>query len=754
MSRYSIIWFLFASLCHVVFASNSCITRVNCQQCIADPSECAWCAMNDFNGTRCQPAQKVGWCPEQLQNPINERKVTEEQDFSSVTGNVIQIKPQQYKMKLRPGVSQDFQFSFQGAEDYPVDLYFLIDASSTMEDIKSATAYQSANIYKTFKNITKNVHLGFGTFVEKQLSPFSFLDQKTYSFHHKLTLMDNFTRFQDELLNTPNSANRDNPEGGLDALAQVMVCKEIIKWRNESRKIVVFMTDDPYHAAGDGKSAGVVQPYDGKCYTENNTYIKEQVMDYPSVGMINKLADENNIIVFFFVFHEQHATYFRLSEVISGSRISTFTKKGAQDDSIVTTLKEIYEEISKKIVLKVKTKANNLKITFNPECTSDTSGSECDVEIGHEKQLTGLVTLLKYDGQNNINVDIVIESIGEKLSLDIEVIKNCECEKHVTEKSDYCSFEKRSCGLCECGAKRYGERCACLKSDDVTINNSTCIPPDGNEICNDRGTCKCGTCRCRAGFEGKFCECNSQSCERDSKGVLCGGHGECFCGQCACEGRWVGKACDCNDEPSRCVRDGKVCNNRGYCLCGGCKCQKIAKWDSRNVQDAFCKVLPCPDCHNSQCRALESCATCIRRNDDCLGCHDHLLTRVVQTLPKEYYNSSAWHICESIKAATGCYTSFAYRYIDENYTLELVAQQDMDCAKNYYLFGGLCLLLLLLLGLGTLVTWKLMTNYRDRMEYLDFAEKNKNSEQTFNPLYTAPTTTFDNPGFRKRSLRQ
>ena len=66
---------------------------------------------------------------------------------------------------------KSFNFSFQGAKNYPVDLYFLLDASKTMNNIKENTANQSENIYLAMKEMTTNVHLGFGTFIDKGMLP-------------------------------------------------------------------------------------------------------------------------------------------------------------------------------------------------------------------------------------------------------------------------------------------------------------------------------------------------------------------------------------------------------------------------------------------------------------------------------------------------------------------------------------------------------------------------------------------------------
>lgn len=159
-----------------------------------------------------------------------------------------------------------------------------------------------------------------------------------------MKLADDFNKFKDVVSKTPSGLNRDTQEGGLDALAQVLTCKNVIGWRNESRKIVVFLTEGPYHTAGDGKTAGLSKPYDGKCYTENGTYTKELEMDYPSVGMINKLATESDITVIFVVESHVYNVYYGLNKAISGSRLTKFNRigKGTDDEMIVNILKDIY----------------------------------------------------------------------------------------------------------------------------------------------------------------------------------------------------------------------------------------------------------------------------------------------------------------------------------------------------------------------------------------------------------------------------
>ena len=70
-----------------------------------------------------------------------------------------------------------------------------------------------------------------------------------------------------------STGNIDNPEGGFDALLQVMVCEEDIGWRDQSRKVIIYTTDQSFHIAMDGKLGGIVTPNDGKCHLNPSGYI-------------------------------------------------------------------------------------------------------------------------------------------------------------------------------------------------------------------------------------------------------------------------------------------------------------------------------------------------------------------------------------------------------------------------------------------------------------------------------------------------
>jgi len=50
--------------------------------------------------------------------------------------SAVQIRPQRVSLKLRPGQPFDVNMQYAQAEDYPVDLYYLMDLSKSMEDDK------------------------------------------------------------------------------------------------------------------------------------------------------------------------------------------------------------------------------------------------------------------------------------------------------------------------------------------------------------------------------------------------------------------------------------------------------------------------------------------------------------------------------------------------------------------------------------------------------------------------------------------
>ena len=66
----------------------------------------------------------------------------------------------------------NMKVTFRQAEDYPVDLYYLMDLSKSMEDDKDSLSALGATLAHEMSRITKNFRLGFGSFVDKVVMPY------------------------------------------------------------------------------------------------------------------------------------------------------------------------------------------------------------------------------------------------------------------------------------------------------------------------------------------------------------------------------------------------------------------------------------------------------------------------------------------------------------------------------------------------------------------------------------------------------
>lgn len=141
------------------------------------------------------------------------------------------------------------------------------------------------------------------------------------------------------ILDSESGANFDDPEAGLDALMQAMVCKERLAWRSEARKIIVLCTDSTYHSAGDGKIVGAAKLNDMQCHLDDNdVYYLALEQDYPTVNQINKVALQENTVVIFNTLNRVKVDYTALAKRIHGARYVELKN----DSDIVKTITQEY----------------------------------------------------------------------------------------------------------------------------------------------------------------------------------------------------------------------------------------------------------------------------------------------------------------------------------------------------------------------------------------------------------------------------
>ncbi|KAG9355185.1 hypothetical protein JZ751_000023 [Albula glossodonta] len=719
--------------------------------------------------------------------PVTNRKEGEKLDIKDIT----QIQPQKLTLDLRSGEAQTFTLKFKRAEDYPIDLYYLMDLSYSMKDDLENVKNLGTDLMKEMRKITSDFRIGFGSFVEKTVMPYISTtpakllnpcqgDQNCtspFSYKNVLKLTGDGQKFNTLVGQQQISGNLDSPEGGFDAIMQVAVCGEHIGWRNVTR-LLVFSTDAGFHFAGDGKLGGIVLPNDGKCHLENGMYTMSHYYvrtlisllsiytvirrnDYPSIAhLVQKLSD-NNIQTIFAVTNDFQAVYKELKNLIPKSAVGTLS---ANSSNVINLIIDAYNSLSSEVILENSKLPEGVSMTYQSHCKNGKigegeNGRKCsNISIGDEVSFQVSVKATKCPSRGKSEtVKIKPQGFTEEVELVLNFICECDCHAKGQPNSELCNngngtFE---CGACRCNEGRIGRECECsteeVNSDDLDAN---CRRDNGTEICSNNGDCICGACECRKRdnpeerYSGKFCECDNFNCDR-SNNKLCAGHGRCECRVCVCDANYTGSACDCSLDTTTCLASNKqICNGRGTCECGTCKCT------DPKFQGPTCEI--CPTCP-SVCTQHKDCVQCLtfgtgEKKDTCKQeCSDFKLIKVsdhdklpqpVQTLPLVH--------CKE-RDANDCWFYFTYSINNntekEVHVVEKLAATLHACAELrraaqlQALKTTVCptgpdiipivagvVAGIVLIGLALLLIWKLLMIIHDRREFAKFEKEKMNAK--------------------------
>ncbi|KAI1901375.1 hypothetical protein AGOR_G00033750 [Albula goreensis] len=761
----------------------------SCGECIQVGEKCGWCTDPVFlkegepTSARCDEVdslKKKGCTAAFIEDPrgnltinkdtpVTNRKEGKKLDIKDIT----QIQPQKLTLDLRSGEAQTFTLKFKRAEDYPIDLYYLMDLSYSMKDDLENVKNLGTDLMKEMRKITSDFKIGFGSFVEKTVMPYISTtpakllnpcqgDQNCtspFSYKNVLKLTGDGQKFNTLVGQQQISGNLDSPEGGFDAIMQVAVCGEHIGWRNVTR-LLVFSTDAGFHFAGDGKLGGIVLPNDGKCHLENGMYTMSHYYDYPSIAhLVQKLSD-NNIQTIFAVTNDFQAVYKELKNLIPKSAVGTLS---ANSSNVINLIIDAYNSLSSEVILENSKLPEGVSMTYQSHCKNGKigkgeNGRKCsNISIGDEVSFQVSVKATKCPSRGKSEtVKIKPQGFTEEVELVLNFICECDCHSKGQPNSELCNngngtFE---CGACRCNEGRIGRECECsteeVNSDDMDAN---CRRDNGTEICSNNGDCICGACECKKRdnpeerHSGKFCECDNFNCDR-SNNKLCAGHGRCECRVCICDANYTGSACDCSLDTTTCLASNKqICNGRGTCECGTCKCT------DPKFQGPTCEI--CPTCP-SVCTQHKDCVQCLtfgtgEKKDTCKQeCSDFKLIKVsdqdklpqpVQTLPLVH--------CKE-RDANDCWFYFTYS-INNNTEKEVHVVEKLECPTGPDIIPIVVGVVagIVLIGLALLLIWKLLMIIHDRREFAKFEKEKMNAKWDTgeNPIYKSAVTTVVNPKY-------
>ncbi|KAL5496310.1 hypothetical protein EMCRGX_G012566 [Ephydatia muelleri] len=283
----------------------------------------------------------------------------------------------------------------------PLDLYILMDLSDSMAAPLSTVKSISQLIVSSF---TTNVRIGFGAFNDKPIYPYSpqtpagclpgrdapdcsdrRAGTRQYSFLHLVNFTSSFS--------VPNvfvTTNLDLPESSFDALVQVLACEQELGWRNRSvdgterglQRVVLLITDNQPHLAGDGRLASIYQPNDGKCHVRpyNSSvgyldtapgiliYNEDSLLyDYPSVGLVASLLKKYDVIPIFGIVPITSSTllinntflssYQALQDLMTSVGTKAFARPISSSASdVLDVIKTVYQEVIQNIAITLPTR--------------------------------------------------------------------------------------------------------------------------------------------------------------------------------------------------------------------------------------------------------------------------------------------------------------------------------------------------------------------------------------------------------------
>ncbi|CAK8692098.1 integrin beta-1-like [Clavelina lepadiformis] len=823
-----------------VGVSEICINaQRDCRTCIMAHPDCTWCSDNQTTtGThrrRCRTTSEnqIACLSLSIQNPSNEVTLTEDNDFSVISQidinvanlSVTQLKPQSIDLKLRPGRIEKVNITFRRVIDYPLDLYYVMDLSNSMSDDLETLQQLGSSLVEDIRNVTQNVRLGFGSFVDKVLMPFAstipeHLQDPCYEiqgttcapvfgFRHQLSITSNGDAFRDAVEKTNISGNVDSPEGGFDALMQIAVCQDIIQWRQAALRVILFTSDASPHLAMDGKLAAILESNDMNCHLESGIhpylqdamlYAKSRVMDYPSVGQLKHVFNENKIQTIFAITQDVYDLYKNLPDVIENSFVD---RLNSDSSNIVSVIETSYNALRTKIQLTRPTLPENINLKYRVSCRGDSwieDSLECNnVSIAEEAvfQFEFIANSCPNDVNQRDMLRITSNSITDTVDIGIEYICDCECTAVQIPNSRFCNNSGiLQCGNCDCNEGYRGTQCQCSENgEDISEERCLATPLDeGGSICSDQGICECGVCECRDGFYGEFCQCRNTGCPAGNAGQLCGGpdRGRCEnCNEnqeCICVGDWTPNEnglCACNEkfcrQPSENITS-MICSGNGRCACDACEC------DSNSF---YYSGVYCERCIHPQCKDIDGtceedkireCAACIHdeqsgtnNNQDCqILCQNNSLTftSAVPTLPAQCNVDCALQpdvcreclrfdreihtpiTCSSSLTISGCTVHYLIAWLTEEQDFALYIRsynEQNDCPQPP---DPLTIALpvvagIVLLGIIALIVWKILQTLRDRIEYKRFMQdlKSAATNEGVNPLYSKASIRVENPAF-------
>ncbi|OAF69901.1 Integrin beta-6 [Intoshia linei] len=488
------ILFLFFKGNNFLIQKEVCHLKLSCEDCLKT-MDCFWCADPKFlhSKPRCLEAE---FAPFKCLNDLITLGLTSDENFVTIKMNFLDR-------------SKTFSIKIINPNVYKTDIYFLTDASYTMQRYIDAISDEMEIIQNNLSDNQTDAQYRYGFFVEKPNSPFSNYKNIKSGVDVFFPVKENITKvdFRQYI-----KANQDELEAGFEAMVQVVMCNEISGWRNKSSKFIIFASDKEQHLAGDGRFLGIFEPNSMQCHTNSSyIYTKSLEQDYPSVYQLKKMLQLTGIHVIFFVSNESIEFYKSLKNYLPNSDIASFSS----DSDITEIITQTYKSARTSLGISVESiSSSNVTVFITATCQNvDPINKNTCIYI--DDDLSFNVTIFNA-GEFDDLVNVTLSTFGyfiKKLSVSIGFYDTCNCHKVMDSN---CENGERDCGQCKCiNIVPCKVNCAEGMFCNECTGQCNCLPcildNETNLRCSGNGNCNCGACECYAQYTGNNCKLKIES---------------------------------------------------------------------------------------------------------------------------------------------------------------------------------------------------------------------------------------------------
>ncbi len=189
----------------------------------------------------------------------------------------------------------------------PLDAYFLQDLSGSFDDDIGTVMNIVPQVVGAINRFQPDSLVGLGSFIDKPVSPFGTRNSGDYVFKQHLALTNDQNAFKNALDALVIGDGNDIPEAQLESLMQVALHSDDIGFRGDAVKVVVLMTDAPFHKAGDGSRARISKANNGDGVLDGSPAGTGE--DYPAVAQAAAALKQAGILPIFAVTRDAMSDY-------------------------------------------------------------------------------------------------------------------------------------------------------------------------------------------------------------------------------------------------------------------------------------------------------------------------------------------------------------------------------------------------------------------------------------------------------------